>query len=80
MLLRVVTDTDCYLAEELVDCHKKTAHFERKIRKSQIERKRMNKCECTPLAGINSIDLITPCTNITDHAMNLAEKVLENMI
>lgn len=76
--LKVVADNDRDLAEELVDRHKDIARFERKIRKSHIER--MNKGECTPLAGINFIDLITPCTRITDHALNLAEKVLENTI
>jgi phosphate:Na+ symporter len=40
----------------------------------------MNNGECTPLAGINFIDLITPCTRITDHALNLVEKVIEDQI
>lgn len=58
--------------------HKDIAHLERRIRKKHI--KRMNNGECTPLAGINFIDLITPCTRITDHALNLVEKVIEDQI
>ena len=61
-----------------IDRHKEIAHLERRIRKNHI--KRMNNGECTPLAGVNFIDLITPCTRITDHALNLVEKVLENQI
>ena len=76
--LKVVIDNDLPLANELVDRHKDIAHLERRIRKNYI--KRMNNGECTPLAGVNFIDLITPCTRITDHALNLVEKVLENQI
>lgn len=76
--LKVVIDNDLPLANELVDRHKDIAHLERRIRKNHI--KRMNNGECTPLAGVNFIDLITPCTRITDHALNLVEKVLENQI
>ncbi len=76
--LKVVIDDDRELAEELVERHKDIAHLERRIRKDHI--KRMNNGECTPLAGINFIDLITPCTRITDHALNLVEKVLEAQI
>ncbi|WP_288597682.1 PhoU domain-containing protein, partial [uncultured Streptococcus sp.] len=76
--LKVVIDNDLPLANELVDRHKDIAHLERRIRKNYI--KRMNNGECTPLAGVNFIDLITPCIRITDHALNLVEKVLENQI
>ncbi|MGT2803008.1 Na/Pi cotransporter family protein [Streptococcus henryi] len=76
--LKAVAYDERDLAEELVDRHKEIARFERQIRKRHIER--MNSGECTPLAGINFIDLITPCTRISDHAMNLAEKVIEKQI
>lgn len=76
--LKVVIDNDRELADELVERHKDIAHLERRIRKNHI--KRMNNGECTPLAGINFIDLITPCTRITDHALNLVEKVIEDQI
>ena len=76
--LKVVIDSDRELADELVERHKDIAHLERRIRKNHI--KRMNNGECTPLAGINFIDLITPCTRITDHALNLVEKVIEDQI
>lgn len=76
--LKVVIDNDRELADELVERHKAIAHLERRIRKNHI--KRMNNGECTPLAGINFIDLITPCTRITDHALNLVEKVIEDQI
>ena len=76
--LKAVAYDERDLAEELVDRHKEIARFERQIRKRHIER--MNSGECTPLAGINFIDLITLCTRISDHAMNLAEKVIEKQI
>ncbi|MCU9532971.1 Na/Pi cotransporter family protein [Streptococcus sp. CSL10205-OR2] len=75
---RVIADHDVELAKELQSRHAEVQRFERKIRKAHI--KRMNKGICTPLAGINFIDLITPCTRITDHALNLSEKVLENQL
>lgn len=74
--LKVVIDNDRELADELVERHKDIVHLERRIRKKHI--KRMNNGECTPLAGINFINLITPCTRITDHALNLVEKVIED--
>ncbi|MGT2771562.1 Na/Pi cotransporter family protein [Streptococcus marimammalium] len=75
---RVIADHDVELAKELQERHKEVQRFERKIRKTHI--KRMNMGICTPLAGINFIDLITPCTRITDHALNLSDKVLENQL
>ena len=76
--LKVVIDNDRELADELVERHKDIVHLERRIRKNHI--KRMNNGKCTPLAGINFIELITPCTRITDHALNLVEKVIEDQI
>ncbi|MBJ8325131.1 Na/Pi symporter [Streptococcus pacificus] len=75
---RVIADHDVELAKELQERHKEVQRFERQIRKAHV--KRMNKGICTPLAGINFIDLITPCTRITDHALNLSDKVLENQL
>ncbi|MBJ8349233.1 Na/Pi cotransporter family protein [Streptococcus zalophi] len=75
---RVIADHDVELAKELQERHKEVQRFERQIRKAHI--KRMNMGICTPLAGINFIDLITPCTRITDHALNLSDKVLENQL
>lgn len=76
--IRVVADNDLVLVGEIKANHKYLEELERRVRRSHI--KRMNKGECTPLAGINFIDLITPCTRISDHALNLAEKVEANQL
>ncbi|MGT2666764.1 Na/Pi cotransporter family protein [Streptococcus rifensis] len=76
--LKAIADNERDLANELVSRHQAIKRFERQIRKAHI--KRMNSGECAVLAGLNFIDLITPCTRIADHAMNLAEKVIDNQI
>lgn len=76
--LKVVADDDLELAKELIGRHKEIEQLEHQIRRAHINR--MNTGECTPIAGVNFIDLITPCTRITDHALNLSDKVIENAI
>lgn len=76
--IKVVADSDLVLVGEIKANHKYLEDLERRIRRSHI--KRMNEGVCTPLAGINFIDLITPSTRISDHALNLAEKVEMNQL
>ena len=76
--LKVIIDNDTVLAGEVIERHRELAQSARQIRKNHIQR--MNIGECTPLAGINFIDLISPCTRITDHALNLVEKVIQQQI
>ncbi|HEW0627691.1 TPA: Na/Pi cotransporter family protein, partial [Streptococcus pneumoniae] len=52
--------------------------IERVLRKTHI--KRLNKGECSTQAGVNFIDIISHYTRVSDHAMNLAEKVFAEQI
>lgn len=52
--------------------------MERVLRKTHI--KRLNKGECSTQAGVNFIDIISHYTRVSDHAMNLAEKVIAEQI
>lgn len=76
--IRAIADNDLVLVGEIKANHHYLEALERRIRRSHI--KRMNEGICTPLAGINFIDLVTPCTRISDHALNLAEKVEANQL
>ena len=63
-------------ARSLVERHEAINKIERVLRKTHI--KRLNKGECSTQAGVNFIDIISHYTRVSDHAMNLAEKVLQN--
>lgn len=76
--IRVIIDNDLVLVGEMKVNHKYLKDLERRVRRTHI--KRMNEGICTPIAGINFIDLITPSTRIADHALNLAEKVEFNQL
>ena len=52
--------------------------MERVLRKTHI--KRLNRGECSTQAGVNFIDIISHYTRVSDHAMNLAEKVIAEQI
>lgn len=69
-----VDNHDTELAQQILDRKDEVKSLERRLRREHIDR--MNRGECTPQAGVNFIDLITPSTRITDHAQNLAEKVV----
>ncbi|MFC3928039.1 Na/Pi cotransporter family protein [Streptococcus caprae] len=76
--IKAVADDDKVLAQELIDRHGDVKRLEKRIRRAHIDR--MNQGICSPVAGVNFIDLITPSTRITDHAINLAEKVVAHQI
>lgn len=76
--IRAIVDSDTDLAQTIVTRHKEIEEKERRLRKTHI--KRLNCGECTAQAGINFIDIISHYTRITDHALNLAEKVLSHQI
>lgn len=76
--IRAIVDSDSNLAQMIVIRHKEIEEKERRLRKTHIER--LNRGECTAQAGINFIDIISHYTRITDHALNLAEKVLSHQL
>ena len=76
--LVAVETNDMVLAGRLSERHEAINKLERKLRKTHISR--LNKGECTPQAGVNFIDIIAHYTRVSDHAMNLVEKVQAEQI
>lgn len=76
--LIAVETNDMVLAGRLSERHDAINKMERKLRKTHISR--LNKGECTPQAGVNFIDIIAHYTRVSDHAMNLVEKVEADQI
>ena len=73
-----VEHNDVEKAQSLIERHKEINNMERVLRKTHI--KRLNKGECSTQAGVNFIDIISHYTRVSDHAMNLAEKVIAEQI
>ena len=73
-----VENNDIEKAHSLIERHKAINNMERVLRKTHI--KRLNKGECSTQAGVNFIDIISHYTRVSDHAMNLAEKVIAEQI
>ena len=76
--LESVETNDLEKAQALIERHEDINNMERVLRKTHI--KRLNNGECSPQAGVNFIDIISHYTRVSDHAMNLAEKVLAEQI
>lgn len=76
--LESVDNNDLEMAESLIERHEAINKMERVLRKTHI--KRLNNGECSTQAGVNFIDIISHYTRVSDHAMNLAEKVLAEQI
>ena len=76
--LESVENNDFKKAQALIERHEAINKMERVLRKTHI--KRLNKGECSTQAGVNFIDIISHYTRVSDHAMNLAEKVLAEQI
>ena len=72
--LESVENNDLEQAQALMKRHEDINKMERVLRKTHI--KRLNNGECSTQAGVNFIDIISHYTRVSDHAMNLAEKVL----
>ena len=73
-----VENNDIEKAQSLIERHKEINNMERILRKTHI--KRLNKGECSTQAGVNFIDIISHYTRVSDHATNLAEKVIAEQI
>ena len=76
--LESVENNDLEMAESLIERHEAINKMERVLRKTHI--KRLNNGECSTQAGVNFSDIISHYTRVSDHAMNLAEKVLAEQI
>ena len=76
--LKSVENNDLEKAQALIERHEDINNMERVLRKTHI--KRLNNGECSTQAGVNFIDIISHYTRVSDHAMNLAEKVLAEQI
>ena len=76
--LESVENNDLEKAQTLIEHHEDINKMERVLRKTHI--KRLNNGECSTQAGVNFIDIISHYTRVSDHAMNLAEKVLAEQI
>ena len=76
--LESVENNDLEIAQALIERHEDINNMERVLRKTHI--KRLNNGECSTQAGVNFIDIISHYTRVSDHAMNLAEKVLAEQI
>ena len=76
--LESVENNDLEKAQALIERHEDINKMERVLRKTHI--KRLNNGECSTQAGVNFIDIISHYTRVSDHAMNLAEKVLAEQI
>lgn len=76
--LESVENNDLEQAQALIKRHEDINNMERVLRKTHI--KRLNNGECSTQAGVNFIDIISHYTRVSDHAMNLAEKVLAEQI
>ena len=76
--LESVENNDLEKAQTLIERHEAINNMERVLRKTHI--KRLNNGECSTQAGVNFIDIISHYTRVSDHAMNLAEKVLAEQI
>lgn len=76
--LQALEDNDLALAQSLLRKHEEIELLERQFRKTHILR--LSKGICSPQAGMNFIDIISHYTRVSDHALNLAEKVIENLL
>lgn len=76
--LESVENNDLEKAQALIERHEDINNMERVLRKTHI--KRLNNGECSTQAGVNFIDIISHYTRVSDHAMNLAEKVIAEQI
>ena len=76
--LESVENNDLEKAQALIERHEDIDNMERVLRKTHI--KRLNNGECSTQAGVNFIDIISHYTRVSDHAMNLAEKVIAEQI
>ena len=74
--IKALEQSDREEALAVVQKEEKVDKMERAFRKKHIIR--MNQGECNGTAGIVFVDIISNLERIADHAVNIAEEVLED--
>lgn len=67
---------DRQLASEVLPLEKQTDKLEEKLRSKHMQR--LAKAECNPFAGIIYLDMVSNLERISDHALNIAELILDD--
>lgn len=67
---------DRLLASEVLPLEKQTDKLEEKLRSSHMQR--LAKAECNPFAGIIYLDMVSNLERISDHALNIAQLILDD--
>ena len=67
---------DRHLASEVLPLEKQTDKLEEKLRSKHMQR--LAKAECNPFAGIIYLDMVSNLERISDHALNIAELILDD--
>lgn len=69
-------DNDIDFAEKVIKEEERVDNLENTLRQKHIERLSTNQCD--PLVGIIFLDVLTNIERVSDHALNLAQVVIEN--
>ncbi len=72
--LQALRTGDISFAENTVRCEEMVDELERKLRASHINR--LSNMECNTKAGIHFLELLTNLERVSDHAMNVAQVIL----
>ena len=67
---------DKEMANEILPLEKQTDQLEEKFRSKHMQR--LAKAECDPFAGIIYLDMVSNLERISDHAVNIAQLILED--
>lgn len=67
---------DKQMANEVLTLEKQTDKLEEKLRSKHMQR--LAKAECNPFAGIIYLDMVSNLERISDHALNIAQMILDD--
>lgn len=76
--LQAIKEADIDLAKAVIEREGEIDLMEKNLRKKHI--RRLNEGKCTPASGVLFLDIINSLERIGDHASNMAEAVLDNVI
>lgn len=74
--LKVLKYKDVELAKNILEVEKEVNHLEKSFRKTHMDR--LNNGKCTIDAGILYLDLLTNLERISDHSVNIAQRLLKS--
>lgn len=69
-------DNDIDFAEKVIKEEERVDNLEKTLRQKHIERLENN--QCNPLVGVIYLDVLTNMERVSDHALNLAQVVIED--